>query len=53
MQLMSVPEYARFKGVTPQAIYGKIKRGTLKTVTEKVEELRIVVEDTERDCVKA
>ena len=49
--LLSVNEYARRKGVSPQAVYKKIRRGTLKTVVEKVERIKIVVEDTDGNPV--
>ena len=47
MKLLTVAQYARLKNVTPQAIYQRISRGTLKTVVQKVENLRIPVDDTE------
>lgn len=51
MQLLSVPQYAKLKGISQQAVYGRIRRGTLKTVTEKVEQVRVVVDDTEMQDV--
>jgi hypothetical protein len=47
MKLLSVAQYALLKGVKPQAVYQRIKRGTLKTVIEKREVIRIPVEDVE------
>ena len=47
MRLLSVNEYAREKGITTQAVYKQIERGTIKTRKVKVERVKIVVEDTE------
>lgn len=52
MQLLTVAQYAKLKKVSPQAVYQKIHRGKLKTVSEKVEIIRIPVEDTELESVQ-
>jgi len=51
MQLLSVNEYARLRGITPQAVYKKVTSGKLKTKTVKVERIRIIVEDTDTTIV--
>lgn len=51
MQLLTVAEYARHKGVSQQAVYQKIRRGKLKTVTEKVDVIRVPVEDMDLQSV--
>jgi predicted DNA-binding protein YlxM (UPF0122 family) len=52
MKLLTVAQYARHKGVSQQAVYQKIKRNKLKTVIEKVEVMRIPVEDIEEGKIK-
>jgi len=47
MQLYSVAQYARMKGISTQAVYKKIHNKKLKTVIEKIDRVRVVVEDTE------
>lgn len=45
MKLLTVAEFAKLEGVTYQAIYDRIRRGTLKPVYVKVDEMRIAVEE--------
>lgn len=52
MQLLSVTQYARKMGISPQAVYQKIRRNKLKTVVQKVDVIRIVIDATELDEVK-
>ena len=45
MKLYTVTEYARHMKISPQAVYKKIGSGKLKTLIEKVDRVRIVVDD--------
>ena len=49
MQHLTVPQYAKHKGISHQAVYAQIKRGTLPFVRTTIskKELRIPVEDIE------
>ena len=52
MQYMTVPEYAELCGVTRQAIWDRIKRGTLRLVPRKRTMMLVPVPDTELKKVK-
>jgi len=47
MKLYTVLEYAEMKDISPQAVYKQIKSNKLKTVIQKVDHVRIVVEDNQ------
>jgi len=45
MPHLTIAEYARLTGTTPQAVQGKIKRGTLELVTVDIKTKRIFVKN--------
>jgi hypothetical protein len=52
MPHLTIAQYARLKGITPQAVQGKIKRGKLKLVTVDLPAKRIFVDDMELEKIK-
>lgn len=52
MRYLTRAEYAALKGISRQAVEQRIKRGTLPTVTLKMDVERIPVEDIELEGVK-
>lgn len=47
MPHLTIAEYARLKGITPQAVQGKIKRGTLTLEPVQVTVWRVRVKKSE------
>lgn len=45
--LITIREYAKRKGVSEQAVYDKIKRGTLKAFYENVRVMRLEWDEKE------
>lgn len=48
MPQLTVNQYARLKGITPQAVYQQIRRGTLKVVTITKQVIRIPIEESDK-----